>query len=170
MSGKTIQADGLLVHHDVDALGPGVLETAIEMIRLYAGRAGLDEQDIPPITFSLDGWDAPWSEVSGWSWDGAAGPGFGTAKSQYRCLVFILLRCPMTGLSTPRTARGVIAREICHLRWWGLRSGREFDARVTALLRGAQFPPRGRAWTPATHRLVGAGREEWDAWVMNFAH
>ena len=41
------------------------------------------------------------------------------------------------------TLEGTIAHEITHLRWQNLRHGPEFDARVLALLRGAQFPKRG---------------------------
>jgi hypothetical protein len=163
---KTTQVGGLLVYHAVDALGPGVAEAATQLIRLYAGRAGLGAQSLPPITLSSDGWDAPWDEVSDRAWSGNAGPAW-TAKDQYRCLSFTLeARDPRRSRDTEDTPEKVIAHEIVHLRWWTLRHGREFEARVTALLHGAQFPPRG-AWTRAAQRLVAAGREEYDEWMRN---
>ena len=70
---KTTQVGGLVVYHDVDELGPGVAEAASRLNQLYAGRAGLNAQNLPPITFYSAGWDAPWDEVSDRDWAGNAG-------------------------------------------------------------------------------------------------
>jgi hypothetical protein len=64
----------------------------------------------------------------------------------------------------PRTLEGTIAHEIAHLRWWTLDHGTEFDARVLALLHGAQFPPRG-GWSSKPLRIMREKRNETKAWL-----
>jgi hypothetical protein len=161
--------DGLTVFHpETTQLGPGVGEAVVQLIRQYAERASLC--DLPPITLSGAAWGQPWEMVAPMWCAGEAGPSDDEVRTgaDYRCLALHLIeRCPPKSSpppAHPEDVEGTLAHEIVHLRWWRLRHGEEFSARVRALLRGATFPPHS-GWSAATRRVMATTRREMQEWL-----
>jgi hypothetical protein len=153
----------LTLYHEVDCLGSGVAKAVVTIINRYAALASLD--NLPPISLSGSAFGRPWDEIkaiegcSGNSGSGDEEERFGIS---YQCLSLSVPSSPQPRVEAhPTTLEGVIAHEIVHLRWWKprLRHGPEFNARVLALLRGAQFPRQGR-WTRLTKQTVAHTRKE----------
>jgi len=165
---KTSVAD-LILWHDVSSLGPGVADNVATLIRRYMDQAGIGQ--LPPITLSGSGWDAPWealATVSGCS--GCSGPSDAELMEggqMYQCLT---IRLPegttQANLPHTDTIEGVIAHEIAHLRWPSLKHGVEFYARVIALLKGATFPSKG-GWGQSTKQAVKQARLEAQQWLSS---
>jgi hypothetical protein len=157
--------NGMTIWHDVPVLGIGVGESVAVLISIYAQRASL--QTIPPPSLSGEGWEAPWERLH--SMNGCMGNS-GPSKEElangvvpYTCLN---ITAP-SGFSDlhphPRTIENTIAHEVAHLRWPTLEHGAEFYARVWALLRGAQFPPKG-GWSRHTMEITKQARQEMRLW------
>ena len=170
---KTTSVAGLALSHYVPRLGPMVAENVSTLIKHYANRAVLKE--LPPITLSGPGWDAPWqSLVTVDGCRGNSGPSDEELRMggmMYQCLEIILPdKTPQpieSDRPDPSTIEGVIAHEICHLRWPSLRHGPEFHSRVIALLKGAVFPVRGR-WRRSTEQIMQLSRREANCWYDQF--
>lgn len=146
---------------EVGAVPPAEnLTSLVDLIGQYQRLAGVPDP-FPPITLWGPGWDKRWESIcriEGVA--GNAGPDW-NSPDQYQCFVLCLPknpRGPEPG-DNPGTLEGTIAHEMAHLRWWDLREGPEFEARVGALLRGAQFPPPGGRWSQRTILLVKQERE-----------
>jgi hypothetical protein len=162
-----VERDGLDLYYDVPALGDGVAEHVVSLIRLFADRAGLS--DLPPITLQGEGWERPWAACA--AHKGVGGQAGSSREEErhgdhYTC--FILWFTAPSPYDPdddqgPATLVRTVAHEVTHLRWWGLRHGPEFSARVRALLAGAQFPARG-GWSRKTIAIVAAERENVRAW------
>ena len=167
----TTAAGDLTLWHTVPVLGAGVADNIGSLIKWYAQRAGL--RDLPPTTLQGPGWDKPWEElvrVEGCG--GNSGPSDEEVASEgvsYSCLVIWLPSSQPDALPypEPRTIEGVIAHEVCHLRWTSLpHFTQEFTARVLALLRGATFPSRG-GWSQRTKQIMQETRSEAMAWYVS---
>jgi hypothetical protein len=166
--------DGLrLFHPETTRLGPGVGEAVVQLITRYAQRASV--QDIPAVTLNGIAWAESWETVAPMRCGGKAGPSDEEARygADYRCLALELSDRSLPNTS-PHTyppphqedVEGTIAHEIAHLRWWTLRHGDEFWARVRALLRGATFPSHS-GWSAATKRVMATTRQEMREWFEN---
>jgi len=174
---KSTVAGGFTLWHDVESVGAGVASNVARLVALYAERAAL--RDVPPITLSGPGWDAPWETVSGLEGcSGNSGPSDEELRQgvePYTCLVVALPtadRRPLLGGPLEWLCRdtvdGVIAHEVTHLRWPRLRHGPEFYARTLALLRGATWPERG-GWKRTTQDLMQQTRTEVEREYRRFA-
>ncbi len=170
---RTTSVAGLTLWHNVPNLGPRVVENIAALIKGYASRVSLKE--LPPITLSGPGWDTPWqSLVTVEGCRGNSGPGDEELRMggmMYHCLDIILPDETPKPIELnrpdPSTIEGVIAHEICHLRWPSLRHGPEFHSRVIALLKGAVFPVRGR-WRRSTEQIMQLSRREANCWYDQF--
>jgi len=170
---RTTSVAGLTLWYNVPNLGPRVVESIAAQIKGYAGRVSLKE--LPPITLSGPGWDTPWqSLVTVEGCRGNSGPSDEELRSggmMYQCLEIILPEKTSQSIELdrpdPSTIEGVIAHEICHLRWPSLRHGPEFYSRVIGLLRGAVFPLRG-GWKRSTKQIMKQARREARNWYAKF--
>ena len=159
--------DGFEVHHEVEQLGEGVAKNVVNLVRLYAQRAGV--RDVPPVSLDGSAWSNGWAEIS------AREPVHGDADSSFkqkaRGKIYqrLSLKIPdqlppewTPQHPFPHNIQGAIARKLTRLRWSKVRNGPELDARTLALLRGAQFPAGG--WSKSTHEAVRKARTE----IANF--
>jgi hypothetical protein len=156
--------DGYELHHQVQQLGEGVAGNVVNLIRLYAQRAGV--RDVPPVFLHGSAWSNGWAEVS------VREPVYGDADSSARGKIYQRLSLEIPDQvppgwtpwhPVPHNIESAIAHELTHLRWSRLRNGPELDARTLALLRGAQFPAGG-GWSKATHEALRKARTE----IANF--
>jgi len=174
---RTTSVAGLTLWHIVSNLGPGVGENVATLVKQYAGRAGLNDLSLidHSINLSGPGWDAPWQTlVTVDGCKGQSGPSneeLSGGGEMYWCL---LIELPVETLDPiqqndphPHTIEGTIAHEITHLRWPSLQHGPEFNARVIALLKGADFPVRG-GWKRFTKQIMEQARREVRNWYAKF--
>jgi hypothetical protein len=161
-----VERDGLALYYQVPALGSGVADGLVELLRCYATRAGL--QDLPPITLGGPGWDQSWDAcLAHVGFSGSAGSSYEESRrginNRALYLNFTANDSCLDTAEGPRTLERTIAHEITHLRWWSLRHGFEFSARVRALMAGAKFSRTG-GWARRTQEIVNLERSAVRAW------
>jgi hypothetical protein len=158
------RAKGLILFHpEVHQLGPSVADNVANLIQLYTQRTSL--ASVPPITLDGPGWGQSFEIV------GALEPCHGNAGSSYEAsrkgstFKSLLIGLPFESAKRDhdpdhsKTLEGIIAHEITHLRWWNLEHGKEFTARVRALLKGCNFPPHS-GWNNKTRAVMAECRQE----------